>query len=193
MSDENNDNGTSVPQSVPYDRFQSVVSSKNELSTQVQDLQSQIQALTEKAATVDTLGAQLREMEQAKAKVETDFQRYTTVASELGTTDPDVYSAVQWQYSRIQGEDRPEFGEWVASLKAEPEKAPAILRPFIPGRKEDEVQVETKKPAPRRVQGQSPPQAAPQVTADAIRRAREKAHETGDWSAYKRLKEAMNG
>ena len=61
--------------------------------------------------------------------------------SEQGFTDPEIRDAVEWSYERaMKGqEERVPLGEWIASIKENPENAPAVLRPHLTARATPEI------------------------------------------------------
>lgn len=199
MADENNQaegggGSGGGEKTVPYDRFQKVVTQKNELATQMETLRGEVQSLTEKAATADTLSAKLREAEAARVTAETRFQSFKDISSALGTTDGDAIEAAEWQWSKLPAKDRPKVGDWLTTLKAEPDKAPAVLRPWLkPEAKGQETKGgEAGKPNPPKstTTTTQAPGAPAQVSAEELRKAREVGVTTGDWTKYKELKKA---
>ena len=53
--------GASAPQTIPYDRFRSVVAEKNSLTAQLAQMEAQLTAAQQRGATVDTLSQQLQQ------------------------------------------------------------------------------------------------------------------------------------
>ena len=180
--------GGGAPQTVPYDRFQTVVSEKNALVTERDSLKAEIQKLTEKAATADTLAA---EVTRWKGEVETHkgrFQTFTELSGALGTTDTDVIDIFDARYQALPQKDRPTRTAWVEGLKTKPDEAPTVLRPWLALAQGDGGKGGAKPPQPKPPgTPPTPPGAGGNVTAEAIRAAREKGTKTGDWSEYKRL------
>jgi hypothetical protein len=188
------DDTKTVPDPVPYERFQEVVSAKNTLSTEVTTLKGEVQKLTERAATADTLASQMNEWKGKAEQAEGRFSRFKDIASTLGTTDPDAIEAVEWQYGKLPTEGKPALPDWLKSVKEKPDEAPAILRPFLAaptetkpeGAPDTKTPPDTRKPAPRANGGGPNPPGAPSAhSAAEIRKLREEAVRTNDWSKYK--------
>ncbi len=201
MSDDGNGGtppgggGGGGPGTVPYARFQEVVTARNDLQGRVTSLEGEVQTLTEKAATVDTLAGQVETFRGKAAAAEQRFERYQTISGELGTTDPDAIEAVEWQHGRLPEEGRPELKTWLADLKAKPEEAPTVLRPWLKSEEgggapggEGGGDTTRKPRAPGRRAGGTPPGG--DVTAAQIREASQHGQRTGDWSRYRELAEA---
>jgi len=180
------------PDTVPYGRFQEVVSARNTATTRIEALEAELQGLSEKAATVDTLGTQLNETKAALEKANGRFGRFKTIAGALGTADEEAVEAAEWAYSRLPEEGRPELPDWLNGIKEKPETAPKVLQSWMQGSGEtQQTTTPTPKPAPRPPpRGPTPPTAPQTVTAAQIREARDYAVKTGDWSRYKALAEA---
>jgi hypothetical protein len=173
---------------VPYDRFQQVVASKNDLSGQLQAAQEQIQALTEKTATTDTVTAALAAANGRADAAEGKFDRWRAVSGALGTTDQEAIDAAEFAHSRLPAEDRPELPAWLSGLKEDPANAPKMLQPWIGAPAEPAAPT---KSAPRAAKPTAQPPGAPSsVSADAMRAARIVGVRTGDWSQYKTLAKA---
>lgn len=198
MSDqENAGGGTPAPiepqKTVAYDNFQAVVQAKQGLETQVATLRSQLQTLTEKAATVDTLAAQVGEWKGKAEQASTRFATFTEFSGALGTTDTDIIDSFDSKYRAMPEADRPARADWVKALKAAPDGAPAILRPWL-APVAPATAAPVAKPSPR-VPGTpaTPPTAPSAVSAEEVRRIREEAVATGDWSRWKILRAQFGG
>lgn len=192
MAEEEKDAAES--RTVPYDRFQSVVASRNEMQTQLTELQAQVQTLSEKAATVDSVAAQAAEW---KGKAETEAARFGTfreIASR-GYTDPELVEAIEWSHSKLTGDDKPPVGSWLDALKADPSTAPTLLRPHLSAPVvEQAAPAATPAPTPQPKgvgSGTQAPGAPSEVTEADIKKAGRIGAETGDWSAWKELKKRM--
>jgi len=179
----------STPQkTVAYDNFQAVVSAKIGLEAQVKELRAQVQSLTERAATADTLGQELASWKQ---KAEAESQRYgayVELSGAVGSTDPDVLAAFDARYNGLPKTDRPDRKAWVEGLRAAPDQAPALLRPWLGA-----TPVAPPKPPAPRVPGTpaTPPGAPSSVSAEEVARVREEAVRTGDWSKWKAMRVSM--
>lgn len=185
------------PQTVPYERFATVVSQKNEMASQLDALRQENQGLAEKAATVDTLSSQVNEWRGKAEQAETRYGRWQNIASKLGTTDQEAVEAAEWAYGRLPEADRPEMGAWLDTIKADSAKAPKVLRPWLTG---DSAGGQGdagggaggagggQQPPPKNPpRGNQPPGAPANVSAEQFRAAKEHAIRTGDWSRYQAL------
>ena len=172
---------------VPYTRFQQVVSSKNELSSRIQALEAENLALSEKTATVDTLSASVEEWKGKAEAAEGKYTRWQGIASKIGTTDSEAIEAAEWAYSRLPEQDRPDLPAWLDTIKEDPSKAPKVLSPWLSD-PEPQPEPKVKPTTPRR--GAQPPGAPSSVSPEALRAARDHAVRTGDWSRYRELQTA---
>lgn len=171
---------------VSWENFQAVVSAKTGLEGQVRELQGQVRTLQEKAATVDTLSTQINEWKTEAAEAEGRYTAFIELSGALGTTDADVIGAFDQRYRALPEKDRPPRADWIGSLKAKPGEAPALLRPWL-----SQPQGAGPRPNPKPVGPPTAPAASGEVTAEAVRAARERAQKTGDWGPYKELTKQM--
>lgn len=173
------------PAVVPYERFQSVVGEKNTLAAERDALKAEVQKLTEKSATVDTLGAELNTWKQKAAEAEGKFSTFTEFSGALGTADTDVISAFDSKYKALPEKDRPARADWIKQLQAKPDEAPSLLKPWLAP-----AQQPAPKPAPKPVGGGGTgPAGAPKTSDPAmVRSIREKAQQTNDWGPWREYK-----
>lgn len=127
---QGNGGGNGAPGPVPYDRFQAVVQDRNALQGRIVDLERQIQGLTEKGATADTLAAQLRE---AQTKFESERSAWGTERAIIGAgiTDPEGVEFARLAYERMKpGEDgkKPSITDWLGQRDA----LPKAIRAYLP-------------------------------------------------------------
>jgi len=181
--------GGGKPEAVPYERFQSVVSEKGALAQEVSTLKAELQKLSEKAATVDTLGSELNTWKQKHAEAEGKFSTFVEFSSALGTNDTDVISVFDAKHRALPEKDRPARVEWVKSLKDKPDDAPALLKPWLAP---PQAQQAPPRQAPKPVGGGGTgPAGAPKASDPAeVRAIREKAMRTGDWGPWLAYKKA---
>ncbi|MCB9763919.1 MAG: hypothetical protein H6739_29380 [Alphaproteobacteria bacterium] len=195
MDEQNNQapQGEAPEKTVPYSRFEAVVASKNEALAQLQSLQIENQSLLEKAATVDTLGSQLREAQAQAQAAEQKFGRWQSIASQLGTTDQEAIEAAEWAHSRLPQKDRPKLNDWLTGIKADPATAPKVLQPWLsPGDQGQAGAAPTPRPTPRPpATGTQPPGAPSSLSNAELRRIREEAQRTGDWSRWRELRKSF--
>lgn len=174
---------------VERDKFTRVVAAKRSLEQQVRDLKEQNQALEEKTTSVDSLTRQLEELQGKLASAETRFDRYRSISSTVGTNDPDVIEAFEWQYGRqAQGEEAPQLGDWLEGLQKDPEAAPSVLRPFLSAEQKAEEPAK-RRPSPSAGHNQ-PPTGRSAYSTEEIRAAQQKAM-MGDTSDLQRIQKAL--
>ena len=119
-----------VDTAVPYKRFQAINEKRAELEARLGELESEVQRWQERAATADTLAQQLEEARASEAASRAQFSEYQA-AARLGVSDPELYEAARWAYSRLPEDDRPAFGEALEAWKSDPSAAPLVLRPHL--------------------------------------------------------------
>jgi len=180
---------------VAHDVFQRVVEAKTGLEAQVRTLQGEVQALSEKAATVDTLSGEVNrwrsEAEASKGK----FQTFTELSGALGINDVDVINTFDSKWSALPVKDRPARAAWVETLKADAANAPTVLRPWLtPSTTTASAPAPadpTRPPQPRPIGAPPTPPGAPSAVSDVeVRRLRETAIKTGNWQPWKDYKKA---
>lgn len=182
------------PKTVDYNNFRSVVDAKQGLERANAELKRQNQELVERAAGVDTLAAKLREVEARAQEAEGRFEAYTAFSGALGTTDPDVIALFDQRYRGLPEAERPSRASFVQTLRAEPDKAPAVLRPWLGS---GEPPAPSPSSAPRPPQPRAPglpptPPAAPsKYTPEELRQIRDQALRTGDRTKWDEVTKAM--
>lgn len=175
---------TGEVKTVPYERFQGVVASRDELAGKLQDYESQLQQYTERAATADTLAA---ELEAARATHQRDLAYARAGLDEEGATVAEVF------YGKLDGDDKPTRADWLKSIKDAPADAPKALRAYFeaePAPAVEATPAPTRRPRARET-GTLPPGTKSEVTQQEVKAAREHAVRTGDWSRYKNLRERL--
>jgi len=97
-----------------------------------QALQDQLDNQSGELEKIAKLKEKVSTLEQSLQDEESKFTR-VSMLSEQGFTDPEIRDAVEWSYERaMKGqEERVPLGEWIASIKKNPENAPAVLRPHL--------------------------------------------------------------
>lgn len=179
-----------VAKTVAYENFQAVVQAKSGLEAQVASLKTQVQELSEKAATVDTVAARAREWEAKASEAEGRYATYTEFSAALGTTDTEIIGLFDSKYRAMPEAERPARSAWVQAIKAKPDEAPALLRPWLAPAQPEPVQA-PRAPAPR-VPGTppTPPATAAPVSDVEVRRIREECVKTGNWVPWQNYKKA---
>lgn len=175
---------------VAQDKYERVVAAKRGLEEQVENLKAENSSLSEKIVGFDAMAGQLEELRAGKADAEGKFERWKTIGGAVGSTEPDVIEAFEWQHGRLPAEDRPPLGDWIASLKEDPTAAPVVLRSFLGTAQPQPAD----KPKPRVVPGaghEDGPSAGATFSKEEIRAAKE-AGQAGDWSQWKRMRKAMS-
>lgn len=177
---------TPAEQTVPYARFQQVVAGKADLAGQLKSANAQIQTLTEKAATADTVAAQAADWKAKAELAEGKFGRYQAISGALGTTDAEAIEAAEWAHGRLPAEGRPDLAPWLESIKSEPDTAPKVLAPWLTTTSDPPPPKTKTTPRPGS-KGTQPPGASSSLSPAAVRAARDVAVQSGDWSQYKAL------
>ena len=179
------ESGAGGGRTVDYETYMRVVSAKQGLENQVGALKRERDGALEKAATADTLAAQVEEWKAKAADAQGSFQRFRSISTTLGTAEPEAIEAVEWQYNKLQGDDKPELDAWLANIKEKPEEAPLVLRPFLTGAVETPP---AKTRARERTPSTNPPNGDDGASQEKLRRMREHAAQTGDWTEYEKYR-----
>jgi len=169
---------------VPYDRFQAVVSEKNTLMAEATSLRGEVQKLSEKAATADTLAGQVAEWKGKAEQASSRFTTFTELSGALGTTDTDVIETFDTKYRALPEAGRLARPAWIESLKAKPEEAAPVLRPWLAPAQA--AGAPAPKPAPRPV-GSGPTQPGAPAARDPQqeRALREQCQASGNWGPWR--------
>lgn len=181
-----------APKTVAHEHFQRVVEAKTNLEAENKNLKAQIQTLTEKAATVDTLSSEVTRWKGEAEKAQSRFATFTEFSSVLGTTDVDVIDQFDAKYRALPEKDRPARGDWVKSLQGAPDQAPTVLRPWLTAAADTGSGQGggDKKPPPKNpVKPNAAGGGAPADAAE-LRRIRQEAMKSGNWQPYKDYKKA---
>lgn len=190
MPPEENDT-QAAPKMIEAEKFERVVVAKRGLESQVSTLTKEVQTLTERAATADTLAKRVQELESQVSAADGRFTRFTTIATAAGTTDPDVIEGVEWHYSKLPEADRPALPDWLGTLKADPSKAPTLLRSvFAAPEQQAEKPPPAKPKAPAGAGTQQPAGGAARSTPAELHAEAQKAAKTGDWTRYEQMRKA---
>lgn len=123
--DEGSGGGGGEQGPVPYDRFQRVVGERNTAQGRIADLEREVQTLSQKAATADTLARQLEETRGTLTAKEQAWGRERSLL-EFGLTDPDGREIAEFKYSKLPEAERPPIGDWLESMKGEKWMAPFL-------------------------------------------------------------------
>jgi hypothetical protein len=158
-AEETAPNGTTTPaqQEAPWvaERVQKITAQRNNAMERITELEREVERLNPLADRADAWKQKAEglttQLSEAEGKWATDRSLL-----EAGITDGEVRDLFQWQYSRLEGEDTPAFGDWLAALRKEGAEVPAVLRAYM---------APTPPPAPEAeaTTAEAPP-APPQVT-----------------------------
>lgn len=123
---------TTEEKAVPYERFQEVVSQKNEFKQKLDDLM----------AEVHTAKAQVIELKKVKKQFDEYKEQFKAAQNEwtqkkelyqLGMNDEALEVATLF-YGRqdfSKAGDKPSLSGWIKSLKESPDTAPIALKPYL--------------------------------------------------------------
>lgn len=160
-------------EAVPYERFA-------EVNTELKAAKAKIAELEPKVADLDKM---TKKAEGYKTAHEADKAAWADERGlfSAGITDTQGHVVAKALWSTLPEADRPALGEWVASLKDDPTKAPPGLAPYLPG-KQTAAPPKTDPPAaPAPTNGGAPkptgngaaPGSPAGVTAEALAAARQ--------------------
>lgn len=179
MSEEEGAPAPEIEKTVPLEKFQRVAVAKQGLEQQIADLKA---AHAEK---LEQLQSQVSDWQSKAEQASGRFDRYQAISEKIGTGNPEAIEAVEWQYGKLEGDDKPDLGAWLDGMREDPEKVPLVLRPiFAPAEPEA-----PKAPRQRKVDAKPPEAGKVDVNAD-VARLRRHAEQTGDWSAYREWRKA---
>lgn len=198
MPDETDETQTTTEKTVPYARFQAVVSERNELRSKVSSLEQDLQSHSEKAATADTLAQQLEAEKSARAKERAAWDTERAMI-DAGLHDQEGRDVAQLHYGRLGEKERPALGDWLKGLREDPTKAPRSLQPFLgaadqgggAGAEGSGGAESAARTSHRSTRTGADPEgsrttSAP-LSAGKLREIRERAQRSGDWSEWKRV------
>lgn len=186
---------TTTTNAIPYDRFQSVVTERNDLKGQVTTLTEQLQGAMAKSATADTLTAQIDEMQSAHTKAQADWGVDREMLT-AGLTDAEGRDVAKFLFGKLATEGKPTLADWLATAKADPTQAPKALAPYLATKPTEAAP--TSAPTPPGVPNantgatstEQPASASP-LSADKVKELRLQAMATGDWSAYRASRDGL--
>lgn len=114
------------PAPIPYARFAEVNTSLNETKAKHAATLHELDAAKARLATVDALTQQVDELTAAKATLELD-----QTMMRHGIMSDEGRALALWEHGR-QPEGTPAIGDWLKGLTADPSKAAAHMRPYLP-------------------------------------------------------------
>jgi len=171
-------------EAVPYERFA-------EVNTELKAAKARLAELEPKVTDLDKI---TKKAESYKAAHEADKAAWADERGlfTAGVTDPQGHVVAKALWSTLPEADRPALGEWVASLKEDPTKAPPGLAPYLPG-KQAVQKVETVTPAAQTNGGAPKPTgtgAAPGSPGGVSAEALAAARQSGDLAKIRELLKA---
>jgi len=171
-------------ETVPYERFQQVVSERSKLKAELDEARSSLQSHAESATAAEAMRAELDATRAKLAALAVDAGLDTALA-ERGF-DGDGRAMVRFLHGRLPEESRPAIAEWVDGMKEDPSTRPRPLLAYFdapaPPAPPSEVGTPVSPaspPLPRSGVHSSGEAPAADVTADAIRLARERFENGG--------------
>lgn len=160
---------------VPYHRFVEVLRERDDFRAKYEGASSADRALTEARAEAERIRAELNAERNGRLE---DRAFYGA-----GLTDADAQDVARLLYGKLAEKPDGGLSAWLKGITEAPDAAPVPLRPYIAK--------PAMPPAPAPKDGGTPsgPQRATvgDVTAEALRSARERAKATGDWSEFDAL------
>ena len=180
MSDE-----PKTPDPVPYERFQAVVAERNTLRDADAARATEMQKLTERAATVDALTAALAEAKAGRA-ADADAWGQERALMGAGFTDAEGQTVARALFAAQPEAIRAKpIGDWLGGLKAEGATVPKALAPYLSPAAPTTT---TTAPPPKAPAAQGGTSTAPgangATSAAALKALREAASKSGDWAAF---------
>ncbi|MCP4918283.1 MAG: hypothetical protein GY913_15345 [Proteobacteria bacterium] len=115
------------PAPIPYARFAEVNTALNEAKAKHAATLHELDGARARLATVDALTQQVDELTAAKVGLELD-----RTMMQNGIMSDDGRALAQWEYGRLPEAGRPALGDWLQTLRADPTKAAAHMRPYLP-------------------------------------------------------------
>ena len=115
---------------VPYERFAAVVAERKDLRAQLDAASVELTTARAAAEGAEAHKTAAADWQAKHAALEGQFGRYRDLTAN-GISDPDVADVAEFVFGKLPEKDRPTFGDALKSWRAEPEKAPTALRPFL--------------------------------------------------------------
>lgn len=175
---------------VPYHVFQKTNHQLRDAQAKNQQLQGQITELTQKAATVDTVTKTFEDSKQAWEKERAGFQERLEL-SDLGLSSKESRTVARSLYNSLDEDTRGKtsLADTVKAWKEKPDEAPAGMRAYFGGDQAAGGGTRRANKGTKGGKGGADDSDAP-ITAEAVRKAREKALNTGDRTEYDALVKA---
>lgn len=120
-----------VPDAIPKDRLDRELEAHKETKTALDQAKAGVADLTTKAALAEKHLTRATELEgkltQAQQAAAIDL-----AMARSGVSDADVANGFAAAWRGLEEKDRPAFDAWFGDIIADPEKAPKLLRPWVP-------------------------------------------------------------
>lgn len=105
-----------------------------EYESRIDSYQSELDAAKSSAGLVEKLNGQIDTLQSELSTARSQYERHSTIG-QYGITDPNIRDAIEWSFEReMKGrpkKDQTSLGDWLSTIKENPETAPAVLRPFF--------------------------------------------------------------
>ena len=125
MSDDTN----GASNAVPFERFTAVNDQRKAAEQEVQALKTQLADVSKQAGAADALFTQLETVNKTLEAERSTWNQERSLMSH-GLLDQEARDLALWSYQRL-GDDKPELGAWLGSMKESPDNVPAYLKPYF--------------------------------------------------------------
>lgn len=178
---------------VPSARLREESAAKRAALQRASELEAQVAELSRKAATVDTLAAQVAELQAQHTGAVSAWESERAVYR-VGITDPEAVEIAKMLHGKLPEENRPPLADWLSAAKSDPSKAPKALQPYLaaqPAASSSPPSPPAASAPPGRQAATPPASGGTQMSADQVRALREQCQRTGDWKPWREAQAAM--
>jgi len=120
----------SIKDAMPKSRFDEVYADRKRFKDESTQLKSELETAQTAADKAEGHTTRITELEGQLASSQDQFTTYQALTAG-GFTDSSVIAGVEAAYRGLPEQGRPELAAWVDSMKADPTKAPTLLRPHF--------------------------------------------------------------
>ena len=185
---------------ISRERYESQRAAAREATARATELETN---LTASQARITELEAQAQELATLRQQFGTAREDWEAERAlwQVGISEPEGIEVARLFHGKLPADGRPQIGEWLATLKADPSQAPRALAAYLQGSsspapapapahtpKGEPLRAPIPAPSPQAPAGLASNGTAPVLDAAAIRALTEHARKTGD---YSQLREAM--